>query len=215
MTIFGKVILLEMIIEACVENFSDAWKAQLAGANRIELCENLAVGGTTPSYGTIKTCCRKLKIPIATMIRPRGGSFYYSDAEFEIMKEDIGICKTLGSQSVVFGLLTKNNKIDVERTKTLINLAQPMQAMYHKAFDEIADPFDALEILIDLGVTRILTSGTKNTALEGQVILRKLINQAAGRISIVVAGKVTFDNLDILSKLIPAKEFHGKNIVQV
>lgn len=203
-----------MILEACVESFSEALAAQSAGAGRIELCENLAVGGTTPSYGTIKLCCRHLKIPVATMIRPRGGDFCYSEDEFRIMQEDVEICKKLGSQGVVFGILTKENKIDIERTRILVDLAQPMQTVFHKAFDELEAPFDAMEQLIGIGVNRILTSGTKSTAMEGQEIIRELIAQAAGRITILVAGKVTFENLKELEELIPAKEFHGKRVVR-
>lgn len=202
-----------MILEACVESFSEAMIAEASGAGRIELCENLAVGGTTPSYGTIRLCCQRLTIPVATMIRPRGGDFCYSEDEFIIMQEDTRICQDLGSQGVVFGLLTPDNKIDKEKTKILVELAQPMQTVFHKAFDEIADPFEALEQLTELGITRILTSGTKTTAMEGQDILRRLIKQAGNRISILVAGKVTYENLQELQKLIPAKEFHGKKII--
>lgn len=202
-----------MILEACIENYSEAKKAEGAGASRIELCENLAVGGTTPSYGTIQLCCIDLKIPIACMIRPRGGDFVYTDQEFDIMKTDIGICKRLGVQGVVFGLLTNDRKIDIEKTKELVQLAQPMQTVFHKAFDELTDPFEGLEQLIKMGITRVLTSGTKETALEGQDILRKLIQQAADRISILVAGRVTHENLTDLQKIIPAKEFHGRRIV--
>ena len=204
-----------MILEACVENYSEARKAETAGANRIELCENLAVGGTTPSYGTIKMCLANLNIPIAAMIRPRGGDFVYSDQEFEIMKTDIEICKRLGAQGVVFGLLTKEKKIDIEKTRELVILAQPMQTVFHKAFDELADPLKGLEQLIELGITRILTSGTKDTALEGQDILKELINRSSGRISILVAGKVTYENISALPTVIPAHEFHGRRIVKI
>lgn len=204
-----------MIREACVESFSEAIAAQKAGAERIELCENLAVGGTTPSFGTIKQCCKELKIPIAAMIRPRGGNFCYSKGEFQIMKEDIEICKKLGIQGVVFGILTPDFKIDILRTKSLIDFARPMQVVFHKAFDEVEKPAEALEQLIKLGVDRILTSGTKATALEGKEILKKLITQSAGRTSILVAGKVTYQNLEQLSKEIPSTEFHGRKIVQI
>jgi copper homeostasis protein len=204
-----------MILEACVENYSEAKKAEAAGANRIELCENLAVGGTTPSYGTIQKCCSDLGIPVATMIRPRGGDFCYTEHEFKIMQTDVEICKKLGSQAVVFGLLTPDKKIDIAKTKELVKLAQPMQPVFHKAFDEVSDPFEALEQLIDLEITRVLTSGTKETAMEGQEILRKLIHQAKGRISILVAGKVTYENISDLQAIIPAHEFHGRRIVKM
>jgi len=202
-----------IIKEACVENFSQALAAQKAGADRIELCENLAVGGTTPSFGTIKTCVEELNIPSFVMIRPRGGDFVYSDDELQIMQTDIECCKQLGVPAVVFGLLTKDGEIDEPNTKKLIELARPMQVTFHKAFDELSNPLEGLETLIQLGVDRILTSGTKATASEGAEILNQLIQQADGRITIVAAGKVTKDNLRKLSQTIHTSEFHGKKII--
>lgn len=202
-----------MIKEACIENFTEAFSAQLAGANRIELCENLSVGGTTPSYGTIKTCIKKLNVPVFVMIRPRGGNFNYSPNELEIMKTDIAVCKQLGVPAVVFGLLTNDGLIDEDHTRQLISLARPMQVTFHKAFDRLDDPFEGLETLIRLGADRILTSGTKASAREGADILNQLIKNARGRITIVAAGKVTKENLPELSQMIHTTEFHGKKIV--
>lgn len=202
-----------MIKEACAENFTEAFSAQLAGANRIELCENLSVGGTTPSYGTIKTCIEKLNVPVFVMIRPRGGNFIYSPQELEIMKTDIAVCKQLGVPAVVLGLLTSDGRIDEEHTLLLIGLARPMQVTFHKAFDRLDDPFEGLETLIRLGADRILTSGTKASAREGADILNQLIKNACGRITIVAAGKVTKENLPELSQMIHTTEFHGKKIV--
>ncbi len=202
-----------MIKEACVGNIKEALLAEEFGANRIELCENLFEGGTTPSYGTIKFCVDKLNIPTMTMIRPRGGDFNYSDAEFEVMKEDIKICKTLGSYGVVFGILTDDLKIDKERTKELVELAAPMQVTFHKAFDLISNPYEEIENLIACGVNRLLTSGTKDTAEEGMEVLNKLSSIVNGRLQIVAAGKVTKDNLSDLSEKINCNEFHGKRIV--
>ena len=130
-----------MIKEACIENFTGALSAQLAGADRIELCENLAAGGTTPSYGTMKACMERLSIPVFVMIRPRGGDFCYSPPELEIMKTDIAICRQLGVPAVVFGLLTNDRRIDEEHTRELIGLARPMQVTFHKAFDELDESF--------------------------------------------------------------------------
>ncbi|MGD9931303.1 MAG: copper homeostasis protein CutC [Mangrovibacterium sp.] len=202
-----------MIKEACIENFAEALAAQQAGANRVELCENLQVGGTTPSFGTIKMCVEKLAIPAFVMIRPRGGNFVYSPDELEIMKSDIDICKQLGVPAVVFGLLTPTGEIDVKKTRELIERARPMQVTFHKAFDELTDPLAGMEILIRIGADRILTSGTKATAEEGMDMLNQLIEKASGRITIVAAGKVTKENLPELSKLIRTDEFHGKKIV--
>ena len=202
-----------MIKEACVESFEKALEAQNNGADRIELCENLSVGGTTPSYGTVKICLEKLNIPIFPMIRARGGNFVYSKDEIEIMKEDIKVFKNLGVKGVVLGCLTSDNKIDLELTKTLVNLAYPMEITFHKAIDEISNPLDYIEDLVNIGIKRILTSGGKATALEGKDLINDMIKKSNGRLKIVVAGKVTKENLNELSNLICANEFHGKLIV--
>ena len=202
-----------MIKEACVESFEKALEAQNNGANRIELCENLAVGGTTPSYGTVKVCLEKLDIPIFPMIRARGGSFVYSKDEIEIMKEDIKIFKELGVKGVVLGCLTSDNKIDLEFTKELVDLAYPMEVTFHKSIDEILNPLDYIDDLVNIGIKRILTSGGKATALEGKDLINEMIKKSNGRLKIVVAGKVTKGNLNGLSNLISADEFHGKLIV--
>ena len=202
-----------MIKEACVESFEKALETQNNGANRIELCENLAVGGTTPSYGTVKICLEKLNIPIFPMIRARGGNFVYSKDEIEIMKEDIKIFKELGVKGVVLGCLTSDNKIDLELTKELVDLAYPMEVTFHKAIDEILNPLDYIDDLVNIGIKRILTSGGKVTALEGKDLINEMIKKSNGRLKIVVAGKVTKENLNGLSNLISANEFHGKLIV--
>ena len=202
-----------MIKEACVESFEKALEAQSNGANRIELCENLAVGGTTPSYGTVKICLEKLNIPIFPMIRARGGNFVYSKDEIKIMKEDIKIFKELGVKGVVLGCLTSDNKIDLEFTKELVDLAYPMEVTFHKSIDEILNPLDYIDDLVNIGIKRILTSGGKATALEGKDLINEMIKKSNGRLKIVVAGKVTKENLSELQKLIPADEFHGKLIV--
>ena len=202
-----------MIKEACVESFEKALEAQSNGANRIELCENLAVGGTTPSYGTVKICLEKLNIPIFPMIRARGGNFVYSKDEIKIMKEDIKIFKELGVKGVVLGCLTSDNKIDLEFTKELVDLAYPMEVTFHKSIDEILNPLDYIDDLVNIGIKRILTSGGEATALEGKDLINEMIKKSNGRLKIVVAGKVTKENLFELQNFIPADEFHGKLIV--
>lgn len=202
-----------MIKEACVESLIDALEAEKRGANRIELCDNLSQGGTTPSYGTIKIALSTLKIPVFPIIRPRGGDFCYTPAEIEVIKEDIKVCKSLGAKGVVLGLLTKDKKIDFEVLSQLVELAKPMEVTFHKAIDELEDPTLVIDDLINLGVKRILSSGTKPTALEGKDMLNKMIEKAGDRLTIVVAGKVTKENLPEISSLIPSKEYHGKIIV--
>lgn len=202
-----------MIKEACVESLIDALEAEKRGADRIELCDNLSQGGTTPSYGTIKVALSTLKIPVFPIIRPRGGDFYYTPAEIEVIKEDIKVCKSLGAKGVVLGLLTKDKKIDFEVLSQLVELAKPMEVTFHKAIDELEDPTLVIDELINIGVKRILSSGTKPTALEGKDMLNKMIEKAGDRLTIVVAGKVTKENLPEISSLIPSKEYHGKVIV--
>ena len=202
-----------MIKEACVESLIDALEAEKRGANRIELCDNLSQGGTTPSYGTIKIALSTLKIPVFPIIRPRGGDFCYTPAEIEVIKEDIKVCKSLGAKGVVLGILTADKKIDFKTLAEFMELAKPMEATFHKAIDELEDPTLVIDDLINLGVKRILSSGTKPTALEGKDMLNKMIEKAGDRLTIVVAGKVTKENLPEISSLIPSKEYHGKIIV--
>lgn len=202
-----------MIKEACVESLIEAIEAEKRGANRIELCDNLSQGGTTPSYGTIKIALSTLKIPVFPIIRPRGGDFCYTPAEIEVIKEDIKVCKSLGAKGVVLGILTADKKIDFKTLAEFMELAKPMEVTFHKAIDELEDPTLVIDDLINLGVKRILSSGTKPTALEGKDTLNKMIEKAGDRLTIVVAGKVTKENLPEISSLIPSKEYHGKIIV--
>ena len=204
---------MKTLKEACVESFFEAKEAEKRGADRIELCDNLSMGGTTPSYGTIKKTLEKLKIPVFPIIRPRGGDFCYSSDEIEIMKEDIKICKSLGAKGVVRGMLTEDKKIDFELVKEFVSLAAPMEVTFHKAIDELENPVEAIDSLAEAGIKRILSSGTKATALEGADILNKMINKAGDRITIVVAGKVTSENFKEVSEKIVSSEYHGKIIV--
>ena len=200
--------------EVCVESYQEAIAAVAAGATRIELCENLSCGGTTPSYGTIKKTMEKLQVPVMVMIRPRGGDFCYSTDEFEIMREDIRMCNLLGATGVVFGLLKRDNRIDVERTAELVELADQMPVTFHKAIDDSHDLLESVAQLKKIGISRILTSGGKPTAIEGSETLRKMIGIAGYQLKIVVAGKVTVDNFEEIKLLIPSDEYHGRRLVK-
>lgn len=202
-----------MVKEACVGSYSEAVSAEKRGADRVELCDNLDVGGTTPSYGTIKTTVEKLKIPVFVMIRPRGGNFCYNKNEVEIMKKDIELCKALGVKGIVLGVLTKNDEIDYPLLKELIDLAAPMEVTFHKAIDDLENPVLEIKKLAEIGVKRILSSGTKAKALDGKDILNKMIAEANDDITVIVAGGVTTDNFDKVSKEIVSTEYHGKKIV--
>ncbi len=202
-----------MIKEVCVESFSEALAAEKRGADRIELCDNLYLGGTTPSYGTIKMAMEKLTIPAFPIIRPRGGNFHYSKEEIEIMKEDIKVCKSLGAKGVVLGVLTADNKVDFETLKELVDLASPMEVTFHKAVDELENPVEVIDRFVEIGVKRILSSGTKETALEGKDILNAMIKKVDNKIIILIAGKVTSDNFEEVAAAIPSTEYHGKKII--
>ncbi len=202
-----------MIREKCIGSYLEAIEAEELGAERVELCDNLYEGGTTPSYGTIKKVVEKLSIPVFVIIRPRGGDFFYNEDEIEIMKEDIRVCKSLGVSGVVIGALNTNKSINYDVIKEMVDLAKPMSVTFHKAIDELENPVIEVQKLAKIGVNRILTSGTKETALEGKDIINDMIKEAKDDIIIVVAGKVIKDNLEEISKLIPSKEYHGKKIV--
>lgn len=198
-----------MILEICANSIHSALTAQNAGAHRIELCENLGEGGTTPSYGTISITRKSLKIDVYVLIRPRAGDFLYSDEEFEVMKADIEICKKLNCDGVVIGLLTNDGEIDVARTRELVLLAKPMGVTFHRAFDRCKDPFKALEEIIQVGCERILTSGLKESAFEASSLLKELVNQAQNRISIMPGSGVNSGNIKSLSEKTGAHEFHS------
>ena len=208
-----KFIVMKWVKEVCVESFDEALRAVAAGATRIELCENLSVGGTTPSYGTIKRCLSDLSVPVLVMIRPRGGNFVYSKAELEIMMEDISVCKELGVRGVVLGVLQSDGMPDIPRIRQLIELARPMEITFHKAIDEAPDILAAAREISSLGVERILTSGGKSTATEGAEVLRQMVAAVGRETTIVVAGKVTCDNFDQLKLVLPACEFHGRRLI--
>jgi copper homeostasis protein len=198
-----------MILEIACFNYESALLATKYGADRIELCDNEHEGGTTPSYGTLQSAKANISIPIFAMIRPRGGDFIYSDDEFNIMKSDITLCKQMGFEGVVFGLLKADGSIDVERTNILVEHAYPLDVTFHRAFDRTKDPFKALEQIIQCGCTRILTSGQHPSATEGASIIKALITAAYDRIIIMPGSGVRSHTIQALSKETRAIEFHS------
>ena len=197
-----------MIIEACVNSAISAIEAQKGGADRVELCENLHDGGTTPSAGSIQFARKNLQIGLFVMIRPRGGDFLYSDDEFEIMKEDIRMAKNLGADGVVFGILLPDGTIDLKRMEELVTLSRPMRVTCHRAFDMTADPYKSMEELISLGIDRILTSGKQATAVEGAGLIKELISRAKDRIIIMPGSGVKEQNVVELIRETGATEVH-------
>ncbi|WP_299115731.1 copper homeostasis protein CutC [uncultured Winogradskyella sp.] len=197
-----------MLLEICANSYQSAKNAQQAGAHRIELCQELSVGGITPSNGLLKQVVENLQIPVFVLIRPRGGNFVYSDDEFEIMKHDIQLCKDLGCQGIVSGVLNSNFTIDHVRTKELVEISKPLAFTFHRAFDEVINPKEAIEQLVDLEVERVLTSGQETTAKQGLVLLKALHAIANNRITIIAGSGINADNA-LKFKEAGLKEIHA------
>lgn len=201
-----------MEIEVCAYSLESCLAAQEAGADRVELCAAMYDGGTTPSPGTIRLARELLNIELYVMIRPRGGDFLYTELEYRQMKADLLFAKSCGADGVVIGLLDENGRVDVARTRVLVELAAPMKVTFHRAFDMTVDYHRALEDVIRAGCYRILTSGQRNTAVEGMEVLRELVRENAGRIRIMAGSGVGSGNaLSLAATGIDALHLSGKN----
>jgi copper homeostasis protein len=196
------------IIEVCVNSVESALAAQDGGADRVELCDNLFEGGTTPSIGSMAVARERLSIKLQVIIRPRGGDFLYSDLELDIMQRDIEAAKKLGVDGVVIGLLTADGHIDIPRTRQLVDLARPMNVTFHRAFDVAREPFVALDTLMDLGIDRILTSGQEETVIEGADLIAELVRKAGNRLIIMPGGGVNERNAGRIIALTGVQELH-------
>lgn len=195
-------------LELCVYSIESALEAEAGGADRVELCDNPPQGGTTPSYGMILAARRAVKAKLHVIVRPRGGDFLYSAAEFDVMKNDIDVCKDLGVHGVVIGILLPDGTVDKARTRELVERAKPMSVTFHRAFDMTADPQQALEDVIETGCSRVLTSGQAPTAMEGRELIAKLVQQA-GKRTIVMPGVAIRDhNIAELMRTTGATEYH-------
>ncbi|WP_428329230.1 copper homeostasis protein CutC [Mucilaginibacter sp.] len=206
-----------VILEVCANSATSAIAAQDGGAARVELCENLFEGGTTPSYGEILIARRLLHIKLYVLIRPRGGDFLYTDLEFDIMKADVRYCIEAGCDGIVIGILKDDGTIDIDRCRQLASMAKQwgLGVTFHRAFDMCADMFVALEKIIDMGCERILTSGGKSTAMEGSTNIARLIEKADGRITIMPGSGVTENNVADLVHFTGATEVHSSARVHV
>jgi copper homeostasis protein len=196
-------------MEVCANSLASAIEAEKGGAIRVELCDNLLEGGTTPSYSQIKLAKERLGIEVYPIIRPRGGDFLYSDLEFAIMREDILISKSLGCDGIVIGILKENGAVDIERCAELVTLAKPMKVTFHRAFDMSNDLFAALEDIVSIGCDRILTSGGRASALDGIEVIKKLVHQAGNRIIIMAGAGIAVNNIAEITHETGIKEFHG------
>ncbi len=197
------------ILEICANSVESALMAQKGGAQRIELCDNIYEGGTTPSYGAISKAREVLNIDLNVIIRPRGGDFCYSELEFEIMKKDIEFAKESGVDGIVIGVLNPDGTIDMNKTKHLVELAKPMSVTFHRAFDVTKDPFKALEDIIECGCNRVLTSGQENKTMDGVSLIRKLVEKAENRIIIMPGSGINETNVQEISQKTGTTEFHA------
>jgi copper homeostasis protein len=200
---------MEVTLEICVETLESALAAERGGAHRVELCSGLTEGGVTPSSGLISAVRRRLSLSLFVMIRPRGGDFCYSADEFDLMQEDVYAAKQLGADGVVLGMLNVNGEIDVVRTRHLVEIAQPLEVTFHRAFDMCRDLETSLEQVIETGAMRVLTSGGERNAEKGLAAIAKLNQVASNRLIVVAAGGIRARNIRrIVSKSV-VREVHA------
>lgn len=195
-------------LEICANSVASCLEAQRGGAYRVELCAGIPEGGTTPSYGEIVVARKLLDIKLNVIIRPRGGDFFYSENEFNAMLKDIAMCREIGVDGVVFGCLTVDGEIDMDKNRELINASEGMSTTFHRAFDRCRNPLEGLEQIISLGFDRILTSGGKAEAYQGVELLAKLVEKADRRIIIMPGSGINEENIVEIARKTGACEFH-------
>lgn len=195
-------------LEICLESVDSVIAADRGGAQRVELCANLLEGGTTPSAGTIRAARENAKIAINVMIRPRGGDFLYTDAEFASMQHDIRIAKDLAADGIVLGLLRADGTVDIERTRQLVELSRPLPVTFHRAIDVARDLLEALEDVISTGAARVLTSGGEPSVVEGAPMVAKMVEAAKGRIIVMPGCGIRHDNVLSIIETTGAREVH-------
>jgi len=189
------------LIEVCVSSVADAVAAVAAGADRIELCAALEVGGLTPTIGLLEAVLEQVKIPVVVMIRPRVGGFNYSPDEFQVALADAESALNMGAQGVVFGFLTKEGRLDTARTQVIVALARGRQTVFHRAFDFVQEPLATAAELAQLGVTRLLTSGQQPTALSGAALIQEIAHRTRGLLEVMPGGGIRSENvLDVIEQ---------------
>ena len=199
-----------MVVEACVETLGQALAAQAGGANRVELCANLAADGTTPPDHLLSACVARVTLPVFPIIRPRPGSFVYTGHEVEVMLRQLRQARALGARGVVAGALDTNSRVDATVVAALVREAHPLPVTFHRAFDAVPDQTTAIEVLMSLGVSRVLTSGGAPTAMTGVDAIARLVHQAGDRIVIVAGGGVRPHNVRHIVERTGVREVHGQ-----
>lgn len=195
--------------ELCAESAGAARIADACGADRVELCANLSVGGTTPPLAMIEDAVSSISIPVHVLIRPRAGDFVYTSEEFARMKEEIRAAKAAGAHGVVLGILLTDGRVDVARSRVLVDASRPMRVTFHRAFDETPDPFQAMEAVVSTGADWLLTSGGERDVVEGAETLARLVRQARGRIRVMVGGGLRLENLVAVVRATGVEWVHG------
>jgi len=203
-----------ILLEACVESYEEAIKAEQKGAHRIELCTRLDLNGLTPDKHLIKQVIANVSIPVKVMIRPRGGNFLYSTDELKTMKNSIMFCKQTGVKGVVFGVLDKTSRLNLDQIQELAEVASPLKVTIHKAIDQTPDPVKSLEALLRIeNVLSVLTSGGALSAYEGHEVIKRMLQTAKGKIKVIAGGSITKENLADIHHIISGREYHGRRIV--
>lgn len=198
-----------MQLEICVDSVESAAAAERGGARRVELCSNLLEGGITPSAGLIAQVRRRIGIDLVVIIRPRGGDFAYTREEFDVMREDIRQARKLGANGVVLGVLDEHARVDIERTRDLVDLARPLPVTFHRAIDMTADPAAALDDIIRTGAVRVLTSGGAPNVMQGLPQLVRMVQAAEGRVAVMPGGGISLENASHVAETTGASEFHA------
>lgn len=206
---------MKYVLEACVDSVKSAIEAEKGGAQRVELCSNLIIGGTSPGAALFRRIRKHTDLKIRVLLRPRFGDFCYGDYEFDMMKEDVAMYRDLGADGIVTGILKPNGDLDAERMSELIKIAGDTDVALHRAFDVCRNPQEALEQSVELGIKTILTSGQKNSAWEGRDLIKELVEQSAGRIEILAGAGISPETIEKLVPYTGASSYHmsGKVIL--
>jgi copper homeostasis protein len=205
---FAAVPDRNLVLEVCANGYDSALNAQRAGADRIELCDFLEAGGITPSPDVVSIIKDRLAIPVFVLIRPRPGNFVYTPAEIRKMKNEIAVCRQLGADGFVFGLLNHDGTVDTDRCAALVDETKGAPLTFHRAFDRVKEPFEAMEQIVKLGFQRILTSGLKDDCLDGADLISQLVAESAGRLTLLAGGGINESNFSDIIRRSHTSEFH-------